>query len=274
MYSSKYLTATFFFLVILAVLSGFLFFSSKRLSLIKPSPQTEPVRKPIMDPPLTSPYYDRSGEQIVYSVNMGRIKIGSAVFNCLHNRQGESGRVMAAMTFETKINGLLDKETIYSDALTLLPVRVDRDIRNMFKHEKIVEQYDSRNFTLTVARINGQNKEEAGGAVFKNDSPIHNAVLLPHYVRTIPELKIGYSLTANLAKRRIEIKLVSIEDITVPAGDYKTYHFESIPRQIEIWLSADKDRIPVKIQGSGMFAYSLEMSSYTPPQKKSPKSPK
>jgi hypothetical protein len=112
------------------------------------------------------------------------------------------------------------------------------------------------------------------GTIFKKDSPIHNAVLLPHYVRILPELKVGQSFPANLAKRAYEIKLVSLEDIKVPAGEYKTYHFESVPRQIEIWLSADKDRIPVRVLGLGAFSYSLDMVSYTPPQNLSQNTPK
>jgi hypothetical protein len=265
MSSSRHITTILFFLILFAVLTGSLTFFTQQVPLVLKAPQQaeQPVRKPVIEPPPPQ-YYDRSGERIIYSVKMGKITVGSAVFNCLPNIQ-ENGRVLAAMTFETKIKGFQDKETIHSDALTLLPVRVARDIQNMLKHENIIEEYDNRDFTLTVIKKNGQ--KEGAGTVFKNDSPIHNAVLLPHYVRTIPELKIGHSLTANLAKRRYEIKLVSMEDIRVPAGEYKTYHFESIPKQIEIWLSVDNDRIPVKIQGIGMFSYTLEMEKYTPPDK-------
>jgi hypothetical protein len=265
MYSSRYIITTLFFLVFFAALVGSLTFFTQQVPLtVKPPQQADPVvGKTVIEPPLPQ-YYDRSGEQIIYSVNMGKITIGFAVFNCLPNIQ-ENGRVLAVMTFETKIKGFQDKETIYSDALTLLPARVDRDIQSMLKHENLIEKYDHRDFTLTVIKKNGQ--KEGAGTVFKNDSPIHNAVLLPYYVRTIPELKIGYSLTANFARRRFEIKLVSIENIIVPAGEYKTYHFESIPKQVEIWLSVDKDRIPVKIQGIGRFSYSLNMTSYKPPQK-------
>ncbi len=264
MNSSRYITTTLFFLVLFAVLTGSLSFFSKQMpSMLKPHQQAEPVREPVKEPPPV-PYYDRAGEQIIYSISMGKISLGSAIFNCLPNIR-ENGRVLAAMTFETKIKGFQDKETIYSDALTLLPVRVIREVQNMLKRENILEQYDHQNFTLTVIKKNGQ--KEGVGTVFRNDSPIHNPVLLPHFVRTIPVLEIGHTLIANLAKRRYEIKLVSMDDIDVPAGNYKTYHFESVPRQIDIWLSADNDRIPVKIQGLGMFSYSLNMASYTPPQK-------
>jgi hypothetical protein len=207
-------------------------------------------------------YYDRAGEEIVYSVNMGNLTLGKAIFRCLPNIR-EGNRVLAVMSLNTRLKTFSDDEIIFSDGLTLLPVRVNRDIRNLFKHEQITEQYDNQSFTLRVVKNAGKKNETS--AIFKKDAPINNPILLPHYVRRLPELKIGQVINANLAKRSYEIKIVGMEIIKVKAGTFKTYHFISTPKQIEIWLSDDKDRIPVKIQDKGMFSYSLEMNKYTPP---------
>jgi hypothetical protein len=113
---------------------------------------------------------------------------------------------------------------------------------------------------VTVIKNSGAGEEKF---TIKKDSVIHNSVLLPYYVRRIPKLNIGRIIIANLPTRRLEVKLVSIEDIKVPAGTFKAYHFKSTPKQIEIWISVDERRIPLKILGNGLFGYSMSMSGYS-----------
>ncbi len=198
------------------------------------------------------------GEKIIYDVKLGKLYLGKAQFNNLANEQLD-GRFLGVMTMETKLTRFTDTEKIYSDPETLLPIRVERDILNLFIREKITEDYDQNNFTVTIIK-NKRVKQEK--LVIEKESHIHNAVLLPYYVRRIPSLDVGKIIIANLPTRRLEIKLVSIEDIKVPAGTFKAYHFESTPKQIEIWISTDERRIPLKIQGTGLFSYSMVMSEY------------
>jgi hypothetical protein len=66
----------------------------------------------------------------------------------------------------------------------------------------------------------------------------------------------------NLPNREFKIELTSIDEVAVPAGTYKAFHFQSLPRQIEIWITADERRIPIKIQGAGIFGYLMVMKEY------------
>lgn len=268
MVRSKHLSPIIFVIILLAVLIAPALYLSKHAQEIPVNLSLQKQLK-VEKNPETPQYYDRAGEEIEYSINMGNFTLGTAIFKCLPNIQ-ENGRVLAVMTLNTRLKTFRDEETIFTDALTLMPVRVYRDIKNLLKHDKINEQYDSENFTITVIKNAGQKEENR--TVFKRDSPIHNPILLPHYVRRMSELKIGQIINANLAKRSYEIKLVGMQTIKTKAGIFKTFHFESNPKQIEIWLSDDKDRIPVKIQGLGMFSYALEMNKYTPPIKSKSKS--
>lgn len=198
------------------------------------------------------------GEKIIYDVKLGKLYLGGARFANIANAQ-VNGKILNVMVVETQLIRFRDTEKIYSDLETLLPVRVERDILNLFVREKITEDYDQDNFTVTIIKNKGGQQEKL---VIKKDSHIHNAVLLPYYVRRIPRLDVGRIIIANLPTRRLEIKLVSIEDVKVPAGTFKAYHFKSTPKQIEIWISTDERRIPLKIQGTGIFAYSMVMSEY------------
>ena len=202
---------------------------------------------------------DYVGEKIIYYVKLGKLYLGKARFNNLANVQLD-GELLNVMTVETKLRQFTDMEKIYSDPQTLLPIRVERDILNWFIQERITEDYDQDNFTVTIIKNKGAKQEKL---VIKKDSHIHNAVLLPYYVRRMPSLDVGRIIIANLPTRRLEIKLVSIEDIKLPAGTFKAFHFKSTPKQIEIWISTDERRIPLKIQGTGLFGYSMVMSEYT-----------
>lgn len=198
------------------------------------------------------------GEKIIYDVKLGKLSLGKARFNNLANVQ-LNGRLLNVMTVETKLTRFTDMEKIYSDPQTLLPIRVERDILNWLTRERITEDYDQDNFTVTIIKNNGAKQKKL---VIRKDSHIHNSVLLPYYVRRMPSLDLGKIIIANLPTRRLEIKLVSIENIKVPAGTFKAFHFKSTPKQIEIWISADERRIPLKIQGTGLFGYSMVMSEY------------
>jgi len=86
--------------------------------------------------------------------------------------------------------------------------------------------------------------------------------MLPFYVRTIPELSLGWNFTAELAQQQFLIKLVALENVTVPAGTFEAYRFESEPKKFEIWITRDELRIPVKIVGTSGIGYAMVMKQY------------
>lgn len=205
------------------------------------------------------PAFSRIGEKITYDVRLGKIYLGKAVFHHLE-RLKLQGRAVNHITFDTRLVDFQDSEIIYSDPANFLPIKIERRINNWPFHEKITEDYDQSKFILTITKVKGRNKEKF---TIKKDSPIHNAILLPFYVRRVQNLDIGWTLIAQLPTQRFLIKLVSIEKVRVPAGEFNCYHFESLPNKFEIWISADQRRIPVKIKGLGAFGYIMAMQDYS-----------
>lgn len=202
---------------------------------------------------------ERIGEKIVYDVKLGKVSLGKARYNHLPNVELD-GRQMSHMTFETRLVRFTDLESIYSDPDTFLPVKIERFISSWPLSEKITESYDQKNFTLTITK----NKSSKGKQLLvKKDNPIHNAVMLPFYVRCMDAIEAGWSMTVNLPNQQFEIKLVSTEEVVVPAGSFKAYHFKSSPERFEVWVSADERKIPVKIKGNGALGYSLLMREYS-----------
>lgn len=200
----------------------------------------------------------RVGERISYDVRFGNIYLGRAKFSYLP-KAALDGKMVNVMLFETKVARLSDSEKIYSDEVTKLPIRVERDVRTWPIFEKITEYYNQENFTLTILKNKGKKKEES---VIKRDSPIHNAISLPFYVQNIASFEIGWSMAINLPNQQFEIKLTAIEEVKVPAGVFKAYRFESVPSKFQIWVSADERRIPIKIKGLGALGYTFLMKEY------------
>ena len=232
-------------------LAGKLEAKNKNPEVISPLKQ-QTSKKPKRD-------YTRVGEKITYDIRMGNLKLGKATCRQVPSVNMD-GRLLNAMVFETNLVRFKDTENIYSDPQTLLPVTIKRDILNWFKREEITEEYDQKSFTVTITKRSGKKTDKT---VIKKDSPIHNAILLPHYVRNKAGIRLGYALTVNLPNRKFTIKLVSVENVKTPAGIFKAYHFKSSPKQIEIWISADRRRIPLKIQGVAGMGYLMVLKEYS-----------
>lgn len=202
---------------------------------------------------------ERIGEKISYDVKLGKITLGKAKYSHLPNVELD-GKQASHMTFETRLVRFVDLEKIYSDPDTFLPIKIERAISAWPLSEKITERYDQKNFTLTITKNKSAREKQL---LVKKDSPIHNAVMLPFYVRCMDAIEAGWSMDVNLPNQKFEIKLVSIEEVIVPAGSFRAYHFKSSPEQFEVWVSADERKIPVKIKGNGALGYSLLMREYS-----------
>ena len=204
---------------------------------------------------------DRVGEKIDYDVYLGAMKIGSAEYHHLRKTYVKE-RPVELITFLTQAVRFKDRETIYCDSGTFLPLIVERKISKPLKPEKIVEAYDQDNFILNIT------KERFGTSTdqIKSDEPIHNSILLPFVVRNENNLEIGWQFNANLPQGKYLIKLTRIEKINTPAGEFEAYYFESDPNKFKIWIGTDKNKIPLRIDGTGGIGYKMMMRAYTTPK--------
>jgi hypothetical protein len=166
--------------------------------------------------------------------------------------------------FKTNVAGFKDKETILSQSGTYLPLLVQRDISIWLHDENITEEYSLTQNSFKLAKFQGGKKVEE--YTVKGKKPIQNAILVPFSLRQVPGLKIGSAFEVALPAE-YTVKLTSIEEISVAAGKFKTYHFTSSPEKFEIWISADDLRIPVKIKGLGGIPYTLEMKKRSTKQR-------
>ena len=199
--------------------------------------------------------YNYTGESILYLIS----PVGKSEYNDL-GVVDLSGIKVNLVTFKTKVLFFEDTEKIYSDPESLLPSRIERNISKLWGKEFIIENYDQQKFILTTRKYHGVKLVDE--RTIKVGGPIHNAILLPFYLRRLPDLKIGWQFTVRVPAE-FKVELVSIEEITVPAGKFQACHFKSIPDKFEIWINKDSPRVPLKIKGKGVFDYSLLMKAYS-----------
>jgi len=199
---------------------------------------------------------DYSGEKIVYSISpLGRAEYADLGLVEL------AGQKLRLMIFKTQVLWLDDTEKIYAEPDTLLPVKIERDVSTWFGREYIVEEYDQKKFLFTMTKFKGGKKVEEH--LFREKGPVHNAILLAFYPRLQQRLDIGWNFEIRVPAV-FRVKLVSIDEVSVPAGKFKAYHFVSYPDKFEVWVKKDEPRMPLIIKGNGGLGYSLFMKEYIP----------
>ena len=197
------------------------------------------------------------GEKIFYNIN----PFGKSEY-IDQGTVSLEGKELRAASFHTRIIGFDDAEKIYTDPVTGLPVRIERTIRWPFNREFIVEEYDQEHFTLIMRKYKGKKLIEEHKSV--HNGPIYSAIVFPFSLRHVPDPQIGWK-TKTAFPNEFEITLVSIDEVKVQAGHFTAYHFTSAPHKFEIWISRDKNLIPVKIQGRGTFGgYTMKLHKYVP----------
>ena len=82
-------------------------------------------------------------------------------------------------------------------------------------------------------------------------------------MRRTEGLRIGWQLTVRIPNDEFKVELVSIDEITIPAGKFQAYHFKSIPDKGELWVNKNNPRVTLKIKGKGIFNYVLSMKGYS-----------
>ena len=200
--------------------------------------------------------YGYEGESITYAIK----PLGGKAEYLDSGLTDLEGRKVQLTVFKTDVFGFKDTEKIYSDPETFLPIRVERNIKGWFGKENIIEEYNQRDFKVTIAKF--KRGKKISEQILSADGPIYNAVLVPFYLRKVSDMKVGWSFIFRLPQK-YETRLVSIEEIKVEGKKFSAYHFTGIPDKFEIWISKDDLQIPLKIKGKGSFNYTLLMKEHS-----------
>jgi len=200
----------------------------------------------------------KKGESFTYEVKCKDFKIGKSILT--FNGEGDlDNKKVYHITFLTILPTLRDTEEIYADKNTFLPIEVHRKIRKRIGFsDNIIEKYDQENFRVDIEQ---KSKLRTNSFSIEKESPIHNVILLSYYYRTFENFNTKDRFKINLPTVDFEVAFKGIETIETHLGDYRAYAFTSDPPEFELWLSADEERIPLKIKNPGTLGYSLVIKS-------------
>jgi hypothetical protein len=169
------------------------------------------------------------------------------------------------ITLKSKILFIEVMEKIFYDPESLLPYKTERTTSGLWIKEYRTEEYDHNKFTVVIRKFKGE--KLLMEKIIKAESPIQNVNLLLFYLRKQPDLKIGWHFTANVLEElkllKVDLKLLSIGEVIVPAGKFQAYHFKSTPDKFEIWMNKNSPQVALKIRLKNVIDCFILMQGYS-----------
>jgi len=203
--------------------------------------------------------YDNTGESIQYLIkptgkseykNIGTVDLKGAQVNLL--------------TLKSKILFVEVIEKIFYDSQSSLPYKTERTNSAFWVKDYRTEEYDQNKFTVVIKKFNG--KKLVKEQIIKASGPIQNMNTLLFYLRKQADLKIGWHFNTQVVDElkllKLDLKLLSIDEIIVPGGKFQAYHFKSVPNTFEIWIDKNSPRIPLIIIIKGIVNCTILMKGY------------
>lgn len=187
----------------------------------------------------------RNGETINYEVRLHSFKIGRAQLTYQGVVRMKAGSAFLIM-FLTDVANFYDLERIYANVSTFNPFLVERQLSFFRNKERIEEDYASQ---LNSVRITKYKKTKGKTRVISSDRAFQHVISSLYYLRALKGLGIGQQLSLNLPLAKVKFIVKRIEEIKVPAGRFKAFYIESMPRKYKIWLSADEKKLPLRAEG-------------------------
>jgi hypothetical protein len=176
-----------------------------------------------------------------------------------------NGMKVNLITLKSKILFVDVTEKIFYDAESLLPYRTERTNSGFWVKEFRTEDYDQKKFTVVIKIF--KKAKLVKEKTIKASGPIQNVNLLIFYLRKQTDLKIGWHFTPTVLEEfkllKIDLKLLSIDGITVPAGKFQAYHFKSVPAKFEIWMNKNTPQVALRIKLKNIIDCTISMKGYS-----------
>ena len=201
-----------------------------------------------------------AGETITYDITKIGFKVGEAVLTYAGPRHVQC-RDVILVTLVSKGPAFFDREAIYLDPATFLPLRVERAVRFPGKKETIVEYYDqARGRARIVKTARGTITER----VIEKGRPIENIYGFIYRYRSSGEFHVGEKRGVHLPTRDVTFTLAGKEKFNAAGTVYEAYAMESMPAQYRVWFDVGAAKIPLRIDGAaGLGKTAMTLRLYT-----------
>jgi hypothetical protein len=229
-----------FILLCAALISGALFCGPRNFKENNPSvTETIPQQLPI------SP-----GEKLSYEVTFNGLKAGTIDFEYLSRKDNLDLVVVTTKVNVLNIFRIDSKDSVYIDAATCLPQRVERDVVFFGKPEHIIEEYNQKDGWVNVIQEKGG---KIKNRIIPQVPPIHNSHSLFFIYPLALENKIGAQLDFNLPLEKVKIKVKELRKGQTSQGEREFYVCEVSPKRIVLELDKEK-RVPLKLEMPALWS--------------------
>ncbi len=215
--------------------------------IIKDSPSTS-------SPEIDSSLPFKSHETLNYNIFYKKMKIGKSTLT-FNGKKLVNGKELLHFTFYTNTLYLKDREEIYAQKDSLLPVQIKRTIHKPgLPKSEITENYDQKRGKLTITKKGILGTKTTN---INKDKPIQNAILLNYVLRT-KQMQPGEEILINLPTLEMTVKFTGLKDVKLDDKTEKVYVFESVPDdKLIVWLENNESKTPIKIYNPGIFGYTM-----------------
>lgn len=212
-------------------------------------------------------------ERLEFVIRWGVVTAGKSnlIIEGIENVKGRDAyRLVSEANSTGMVDGFYrvrDRNVAWLDVESLTSVRYTRNIREGgYRLEESVEfDQEAGRWSRDSFRIDKNRKETKEGDLPRYALDIQSSL---YYVRTLP-LEVGKSFTMDVQSSDksypLEVRVKKRETIKVPAGTFDTFLVEPLLRapglfvskgkKLEVWMTADERRIPVRMRSEVFFGH-------------------
>ena len=193
-------------------------------------------------PKINFPY--NQAEKFTYEATFNGLKVGTFNFEYKGRKDNLDLVIVTNKINVLNIFQIDSTESVYIDAYTCLPKRVERQVVFFGKPEYIVEEYNQNDGWVNIVQEKGVKTKNT---LIPQKPPIHNAHSLFFVYPLKLEDKIGSSIDYYLPLEKVNIRVKEIRSVATPDGIKQFYVLEVNPKKIIIELERDK-RMPLRLE--------------------------
>lgn len=232
-------------LVFLGISLGLFVFNRWELVEVAKAQDSQPMNLAAQNT-YVAPFFEN--EKLSFQVNSMGFKAGAAVL-FFEGRVKLNGKYAYRVKFDTSTFNVKDAEDIYADMETYLPIQVIRNLDVWGNKEDLLEDYDQVNNKVDIYSLKSDGQKVLKQTI-QNDNHLENVMLMIYRLRIKEDFKVGDTFDLNFPTKKMKAKVSKIEKVTVPAGTFEAFAVVTTPSKFKFWLSADKKRLPLKIDGA------------------------
>lgn len=217
------------------------------------------------------------GERLEYACHIGLLKVGKAEVTVNNDLFDLSGNICYRVDVEGKTTGVFsmgmkvkDLWRSFIDTAMIAPIKFYRDIQ---ENNYLLEETTYFDHSIQKVRVDGNLKGRKRGGIY--DIPKYSQDLISGYlylrtldyedlpvdsVITVPaffEDKVYYFQVRYLGKQQIRTRFGKQDTYVLTPIMPQNGLFLSGENAIKIWVSADKNRIPLRVNASMLFGIGL-----------------